>query len=365
MKILHYIYSLNIGGAESFIYNLLSSIADKNCKFDFCLQSRENKNGKLLKLIKSKNCKIFFITPFNFNIIKSSKEFENVLNNKEYDIVHIHMNAMINIFPLLICIKRNVKVIVHSHNTKSSIGILGNIIHMLNRRLINKYDFGRLACEVEAGKWMFGNGNFTVIKNAIIVKDYAYQNEKRRIISQRFLIPKRNFIIGHIGRFVYAKNHKFIVRVFKEFIKRCPDSTLILVGDGQLRFEIEQTVYNLNLEDNVIFTGNTDDITEYLSAFDALLFPSKFEGFPFALIEAQASGLKILTSDQVPKDLNISGLINYKSLHDSVNSWAESLEFILRKKYNRLAYTDLLIDTEYDSNIMAKNILKYYSDNLK
>src|SRR5690606_9296109 len=110
-----------------------------------------------------------------------------------------------------------------------------------------------------------------------------------------------------------------------------------LVGDGILRKNIEDKVARYQLEDKVIFLGERNDVNEVLQCFDLFVFPSKFEGLPLTLIEAQAAGIKCLVSDTVSVEVKISELVEFKSLSDSPKKWAE---LVVSNYYNSLERED-------------------------
>ena len=247
MKILYFIYGLNIGGAETFIYNLLTVWDEKRYHIDFVLQSKNNTNKKLLKLCKEKGCNVMVIAPFHRNPFKSAIQLNRLLSKKEYGAIHIHANAFINIIPVVVAGLQRVPVIIHSHNTRNnSAGSIGRTLHLFNRMLFSHMKIIRIACGEEAGKWMFGKKDFLVVDNAIPVEDYAFSEQKRQTIRDKYGVEKE-ILIGHVGRFVEAKNHEFMIKCFYEIHRNLPDSKLILVGDGELKAQIENKCKILDL----------------------------------------------------------------------------------------------------------------------
>ena len=187
ISVLHYIFGLNVGGAESFIYNLICSIPREECKFDFCIQSQENENEKLIEKIKYLGSEIFIITSYTKNLLKNSRDFMNVIKNKKYDIVHFHFNALINILPVLLCEKQGIKVVVHSHNTKSNGGKIIDCIHKVNKIWLSHKNIGRFSCGEEAGEWLFGKKKFNIVTNGIVIKDYRFNSIKRKEIRDKYV----------------------------------------------------------------------------------------------------------------------------------------------------------------------------------
>src|SRR5699024_7320373 len=118
------------------------------------------------------------------------------------------------------------------------------------------------------------------------------------------------------------KNHFFLLDVFKEVLREHENATLLLVGEGKLREKIQRKILELNLEDNVFLLGNRPDVNKILSASDFFLFPSLFEGFPNAVLEAQTAGLPCLISDTITKEVCVSSDCEYLSIKKTPKEWA-------------------------------------------
>lgn len=361
MKILYYIRGLNVGGAETFIYNILNNISSKY-KIDIVLQDKKNRNKKLLKLCEDKNIKLYYITPFEKNIFKSIKELYKILKNNNYDILHIHLNALLNITPIVVGMFTKTKVIIHSHNTKNNLaGKIGTLIHIFNSKWINKQNITRLACGKEAGKWMYGKNKFYIINNAIDLEKFRFNQLERENLRKKMKISENEIIIGHVGRFVEAKNHIFILKIFSKILKKSTNYRLILIGNGDLENKIREIVLELNISEKVIIINNIQDTFKYYSLFDLLLFPSLFEGLPFVLVEAQASGLKIIASNKITEEMNIINSIEFIDLKNKEEYWSEC---ILKKKTETKEEREkkylLMKKSKYNIKYEVKKLEKIY-----
>jgi glycosyltransferase involved in cell wall biosynthesis len=128
--------------------------------------------------------------------------------------------------------------------------------------------------------------------------------------------------VGHIGRFALQKNHQFILEVFRELCD-FRKARLILVGNGRLRSDIEGRVRNYGLEDSVEIIEPTSSVPEILKRMDVMLFPSKWEGFGRVALEAQAAGVPVVASTNVPEDIAVvPQLVRRLSLNMSAKEWA-------------------------------------------
>lgn len=363
-KILYFIFGLDLGGAEAFIYNVLSKIDTEVYHIDFVLQKKTNTNIKLLDLCERKNCKIFVITPFYKNPMKSKKELITIIDNNDYSIIHYHANALINTIPVEAALKKNISLIIHSHNTSSKKGLLGNSIHKINRFRYKNKDIIRLACSQSAGEWMYGNDVFTVIDNGINLDDFKYDRKTDIALRNRYGI-KDEIVLGHIGRFEEQKNHIFLIDIFAQFHQLHKHSKLVLVGNGSLVDEMKKKVQDLKLDDAVIFAGPQQDTSNLYNMFDCFVFPSKYEGLPFSLLEAEAIGMPIVSSDVVPEEMNVTGNINFMSLSNSPKEWAEKiLSLVEAEDYlsydSRKAAYDKMVSSKYNVENTVKELEKIY-----
>ena len=170
---------------------------------------------------------------------------------------------------------------------------------------------------------MFGTDDFTVVRNAIDVDAYAFDANRREHVREAFGIAPSALVVGHVGRFSPVKNHAFVLDVFVETLKLRPDAVLILVGDGELRVETERRAEVLGISSNVHFLGMRSDVADLMQAMDVFFMPSRYEGLPLVLVEAQASGLPCVISASIPVDCDLRGSsITRLSLDAPVAEWA-------------------------------------------
>jgi glycosyltransferase involved in cell wall biosynthesis len=134
----------------------------------------------------------------------------------------------------------------------------------------------------------FKEAKFRVIYNGIDFKKFRQEPDKVAVRNQLNL-PLNNFIIGHSGRLDPMKNHELIIKLASACQTVHPEVLFVLVGEGTEKIHA--------LSKNIISLGYKNNVNQYLSAFDAFIFPSFSEGQPNAMIEAMASGLPILASN--------------------------------------------------------------------
>lgn len=318
MKVLHVITGMGSGGAESAIMSWYRSIDKTKIQFDFLLRSKENIYSDE---INSLGGKVYYMPEFpkNYlsNLIQTCRFFKQ--HKGEYDVIHVHGNALIYTNIFLIAKFFGVKNrIMHSHSTSTK-SKLFLPVHLFNKLRIKKLANYFFACGDDAGKWCF-NDNYEVINNGIDTDKFLYDVGSRISIRQELNLSD-NLVICHVGRFLEVKNHKFILKVFERVYKVNPNAHLLLVGTGPLQQDYINCVNEKAYASNVHFLGVRTDIPDILSACDVFIFPSFYEGLPVSLIEAQASGAFCIASKNISNDSKVTQNILYLPIDDNLQNY--------------------------------------------
>lgn len=352
IKVLQIVDTLNINsGIANVIINWHRNIERNKIQFDYLYfqeikpsfeKEIENLGGKCYKLPYPS-----FLKPWVF--IKAVKDF---FKNYKYNTIHSHVIHLSFFFYPIAKFYGIKNIIHHSHaiewSDKLLNGLRNRTLFFFARPFITK----KLACSNLAGKFLFKK-NYVVINNGIDTEKFKFNQEVRDKIRKELNIENK-FVIGHVGRFSHEKNHEFIVAVFHEFYKQNKDSKLLLVGDGQLKNEIEQKVNRLNLSDNVIFTGSKNNVSDYYQAMDAFTLPSFQEAFPVVAIEAQTSGLPCIFSDKMTSKVL---LCNSKQLSLTLSAEQWATEILQYRKFDRKAGSEI---NSFDIKETIKRIENLY-----
>ncbi|WHY90971.1 glycosyltransferase family 1 protein [Neobacillus cucumis] len=360
IRVLHVVVNMNRGGAETLIMNLYRNIDRSKVQFDF-LTCREGVFDSEIKELGGKIHRIPYINEVgHVRYIKSLNQFFSEHNY--YSIVHSHLNRMSG-FVVRAAKKNGIKYCIsHSHNTGGEGGILAKGYKWYSGLFIPSNSDYTFACSKAAAKWLYGKKSTEakLLNNGIEPEMFLYQPDVRRIKRKEIGISDQ-FVIGHVGRFTKQKNHRFLIEIFAEFVKRNPNSTLILCGDGVLRNDTEKRVKELNIQDKVKFLGIRSDIHQLLQAFDIFLFPSLHEGLPVTLIEAQAAGIPCLISNEITREVDLGAdLIKFLKLTNK-DLWVAELEKIMAQKINRdTPKLKMLRERGYDIKNTAKSLQDFY-----
>ena len=368
IRILQFPLAASKGGVTQYVLNLWKSINKNIIQFDFLsFNSKLDFEEELLK----EGCIIHHISCYpEVNKERFVAEFSAVLRYR-YDVIELHTGHWKSTIMEEMAKKYGgCKVIIHAHGT----GIVADLSLQEMKKTEEKHyrirdmiddtladDFW--ACSKEAADWLFGDKvpreKITIINNTIETSLFRYNKEVRCQKRQKLSLTDK-YVIGHVGRLEREKNHKFILDIFAKVHKKQPQSLLLLVGDGSYREKIEKQIAEYGIEDSVILTGKVENVSEYLQIMDAFVFPSLFEGFGLALLEAQCAGLWCVGSTNVPEEVFVTEYAKRVSL-DEPDQWIQILDKIA-EGYDRKSQDVLIKEKGYDTETHIRKLEKMYME---
>lgn len=184
---------------------------------------------------------------------------------------------------------------------------------------------------------------FAVVHNGIPLNKFNCKEDRLKI-RKELNIPEKAFVIGHVGRLHESKNHTNIIATFLKIKKECPAAHLLLVGEGELRDDIEKELKSNSVSRFTTMTGCRSDISRLHNTMDVFFYPSIFEGMPTAFIEAMASGLPFIASNIAEIEEIVPEELHDKLFHpNDVKSMSEAvIEFYEkpqeRRRCGKIAY---------------------------
>nr|WP_246879956.1 glycosyltransferase family 1 protein [Bacillus suaedae] len=351
---------MNRGGAETLLMNLYRNMDRSKVQFDF-LTCKEGLFDEEIKGMGGIIHRIPYVTDKgHFGYIKALSQFFEKYSN--YQIVHSHMDKMSG-FVLQAAKKNQIPVrIAHSHNTSSEGSLPARLYKWYAGKHITPNATHFLACSQMAADWLFGNKrDVIIVQNGIETEKFIFSLQVRQQIRCELNLDDK-FVIGHVGRFNHQKNHLFLLDLFKEVLDRIPNAELVLVGDGDLKGEIESKIKALNIQDQVRLLGVRSDIERLLQGFDLFVFPSLHEGLPVTLIEAQGAGLPCVISDVISSEVDMGEqLVHYCSLNEQ-STWIRRIELLSYEvNHTRVNATQSLTNKGYDIKSTAVWSQGFYS----
>lgn len=354
---------LHVGAHEELFMNYYRNFTTKSIVFDYVLR----KGGVDFRFKNDPffNGKIFYITPIDKSIFSWIIELRKLIKKNDYTHVHFHL-GWANIFGLISTLGLNIINISHNHSFYEPKNTFFRFLRKFIKIFISKFSNINLACSIDSGKQMFGN-NFILIPNAIEYKNFIFNPHLKNKIKSDLKILSEEIIFGHVGNFLQQKNQDFLINIFFEILKINNSSKLVLVGaDYGTMNNAKILVNKLNIESNVLFLGNRNDVNEIMNIFDIFIFPSQFEGFGIALLEAQVSGLPCLYSSSIPKDAIVSPFSSSCSLDKDEKYWAmEAIELLNfgiddNSRFNRIKKIPNKFDVALVSKELETVYLNYY-----
>lgn len=331
IRVLQCVNDMQRAGLETMLMNYYRNIDRTKIQFDF-LTHRPYK-GDYDDEIESLGGKVYYaprLYPQNYpKYFKWMSQFFK--EHPEYKIVHSHIDAM-SFLPLYAAKKAGVSILIaHSHNTSIDKDYK-YLIKQFFRFKINSVCNLRLACGEEAGRFLFGKKDFMVVPNAIDAEKFYYDAEIRKAKRDELNITNE-FVVGHIGRLSYQKNHKFLIEIFNDLLASNPNSLLLLVGTGENEEKIRKQIKALGIEDNVRLLGKRSDVNELYQAMDIFVMPSLFEGVPVVGIEAQFADLPCVFSDKVPQEVKFNEKSIFVPLNDP-HLWVSQITQLSKSERN-------------------------------
>ncbi|RKQ33495.1 glycosyltransferase family 1 protein [Oceanobacillus halophilus] len=365
LKVLQVVGAMNRAGTETMLMNIYRKIDHEKVHFDFV--SYSNEEADYDKEIEKLGGDIIRLQRSNSVL----ELYQVIKKHGPYDAIHAHTLFHCGI-SMVAAYLAGVKVrISHAHTTlDNSEGVVRRLYLNVMRYFINRLSTNYLACSKEAGRYLFGIGTLNKSKYSFFPNVVDYQrfiHRPTRNVNEFSLeqgIGKNDVVIGHIGRFIEAKNHKFLLQILKNIVQEKVNIRLLLVGDGDLREDIETMVETEGLKDVVHFAGLREDIPTMLHSMDVFVFPSIYEGLGLVLLEAQACGIPCIVSEaiQPEADLNI-GLISKLSLADNPNIWANKiLEKATYKESDTKKIASGFERNGYSLNQAVRKLMKMYKD---
>lgn len=353
------------GGVEAFLLNVFRYL-DKDLFEVHFLTCGKTTYGMYEHEIIENGGVVEEIAIYPDSFLKQMKvyhELSKYFRKEKPEVVHINSSALsFQLLASLAAEKEGVQSrILHSHNYVPTPSNIKSCLKSFFKPILSRTGTRFLACSKGAALWMFTpwvvQNKAEIIPNGIDTKKFLFDKKKRDLFRQELGIGEQ-FVIGNIGRFQKQKNHPFIISVFEELLKYNPLAILLLVGEGELKKEIQELVKAKGMEESVFFLGERNDMDYFLSAIDVFIFPSLFEGFGIAALEAQASGAGVFLSDTIPTEVNVTGKAKYLSINDA-KLWAKELAQYTSLP-NRRGENHLIFDKGYDLSDSGRKMQQIY-----
>ena len=358
IRVLHIVSVLRRGGVETMLMNFYRNINRDEVQFDFIAHGSEI--GDYEPEIKSMGGFVFHVRTKSESFFGNLKDIRTIVSENKYRIVEVHQDAM-SVFALKAAKQGGAPIrIAHAHSTSMPPSKFGKLIYPYAIKRTTKYANVKFSCSKKSAEYLY-NGDVAdteYIYNGIDIEKFAFSKFERE--KQRAMYSLNSFILAQVGNFMYPKNQHFTLLVFRELLKLRPDARLFFCGSGVDLEIIREVAVEMGVDKAIIFAGSIGNMHQMLSAFDAVIMPSFYEGFPVSLIEAQCAGLPCVVSDTITRETEITDLICYKSLNEAPALWAK--EICDKTVKNRESYAQKVRDAGFDVMEIAKKLQNRYCD---
>jgi len=355
-----------VGGVEKIVYEYVKAIveAHPDVAFDFLQCGRE---FSMEKELTDLGCRVLYVPSRMRHYFKYKIAVEKIFADNRYTAVWGNYSGLTNIDLLVLAKQYHVPVrIAHSHNCGLTWGnkimkYVVILLHYYNKFRICDYATDFWVCSILSGRFMFPKKEYDrlqVVHNAVDLKKFYPDEEERWLVRTQLGIPKDALVIGHVARLCEVKNQSFLLNVAKATTQLNDNTLLLLVGDGELRAQLQEEAASLNILDKVVFLGEREDVPNLLRAMDVFVLTSISEGLSVSAIEAQASGLPCVLPTSVAKETDVSGLVKFVSLEEPYSTWAQAV--LEQRLASVVGAREKLADSGYEISVEAEKVYKAF-----
>lgn len=362
IRVLHSVSNMDRAGLETMLMNYYRHIDREQIQFDFL--ANKPKPGAYEEEVRSLGGRIFVSPGFHpAKLPKYQKYMKNLFTeHPEIQIVHAH-NGALAYYALREAQKNGIPHrIAHSHNSKINFDMKWPIKQYcrahLKKAATEFWGCGELAVSFYFGKDIAQKKEYTLIRNAIEEERFVYNPTIREKLRRQYQVGDK-MVIGHVGRFMYQKNHMFLIDIFEKVHRQNENTVLFLIGEGELETKVREKIAKLGLQDAVVFTGSIPNVNEMYQIMDVFLLPSLYEGLPVVGVEAQASGVKTIFSDTVTREVSITDQTEFLSLQASPEQWAKEI-LKYSRGYERKDMTSDIVKAGYSIHTEAEKLQQLY-----
>ena len=356
MRVFHVISGFENGGVETLIWRWVTHMP-KDIEFHIvaheilvpaCVE-RFREHGVAVHLVPSRK-----------HVLRHRRALISLFRTYRPEVVHVHTTER-GAFALSAAKKAGVGCrIQHSHAARWEKNPVLRFVHALSYAWARHTATDYFACGTAAALAAFGKRGVTrarIIRNGIDVQAFAYREALRRRTREALGIAEDQTVIGMIARFSPQKNHVGALTIFKAFYEKHQNAVLLLVGDGHLRASTEELARRILPEEAVRFLGVRTDVPALYAAMDRFILPSRFEGLPITLIEAQACGLPAVVSDAVTREGDICGITEFINTA-RIYEWVSALS--APEKAERSSYAARVSAAGYSLQEIAGELYRFY-----
>ncbi|MDP8299350.1 MAG: glycosyltransferase family 4 protein [Candidatus Tantalella remota] len=229
-------------------------------------------------------------------LFKKSRELREIIRSSGADIVHTN-GSRAQLYASLAVKGIKARLIWHVRESVRDIGLYDRFLAARSDRILCVSEAAR---KVRFGRHSREDKKVKVIYNGVDTQKYGTDRSAAPGIRRELDIPELSPVIGMIGLMVPLKDHPLLFRAVRDVRVQFPQVKVLVVGraiEEQYYKALKSKVSSYGIDDNIIFTGQREDVGGLLSVLDVFVLPSVREGFSRSLIEAMSCALPIVATD--------------------------------------------------------------------
>jgi glycosyltransferase involved in cell wall biosynthesis len=383
LRILHVLDGLSYGGTETWLLEIVKLNKGK-IQMDFLLTG-----GVVCELdseFEKCGCKLFYLHYSSSHFIQFALKFRKLIKNGQYDAVHNHEDFVAGWHWLFLLGKLPAKRFSHAHNS------LIYVNNYLKSRVRYLFYFGGRILNGLLATHITGTSNMLLDELGYVGPFYErirteplycginpdkfrFSSKRRNILRKQLGIINNQKVILFVGRIglnrekeINHKNPDLAFEIACSYVKRVKSAKFIFLGEkGMLGNKFQSKVEKEGLTENISFLGKVANVSDYYSMADILLFTSIKEPFGLVLVEAQYSGISILATDIVTKELiEFPQLFNFMDVNNQkINDWEIKINELLQLNHERDYFDQnnqmIILNSQFSIEASYLRLAKYYS----
>ena len=293
MRVLHVVLTLEVGGAEANLYNLLRYLrqADwaREHAFEVCVMAREGPFGRDLRGLVPMH--LFGLSKYDARAVP---KLAHLVRQGKYDIVHVHLFPELYYTAAVSLLDRGPAYVLSEHGVWNRRRRY-RWLRPLESWVYSRYDhITNVGYSVEQSllAWLPSTrGRTSVLYNCVPLEAFDVARERVQDVRRALDIRPEQFVVLFVGRLMAAKGVDVLLEALNQ---TSGDVVGVIAGYGPLETELRQKAQELGLGERARFLGMRRDVPDLMCAADCLAMPSRWEGLPMVLIESMAAGLPVI-----------------------------------------------------------------------
>jgi len=383
IKLMHLVYSFDVGGLERIIANCIASLPDN---YEHIIVTLSDYSEDFVAQL-SKPVKMIALHKPQGQSWGTFKQFYSILKQEKPDILHSYNLASLE-FQTMAALAR-VPFRLHAEHGRDVHDPDGsNKKYQLLRKLVAPFVHKIVSVSDDLHQWLINvvglsDKKCDLILNGVDTAQYRPAASKREAhdaaaIENITSSGTRKLVFGHVGRLQAIKNQKNLIA---SYVSACEQSEkfkaetkLVIVGKGPLQEALEQQIANTSCQQNIEMWGERHDMPAVYQALDVFVMSSDAEGVPMTMLEAMSSGLPVVST-------NVGGIPEITNKEQAILVDAKSVEalskglLLMFDKYNAdgdysAVFSDMqaasqqLVEERFSQNTMINKYLALYQQGL-